>query len=123
MSHLKTIPLSFSVLLFSGIIGLASVSAETVPQQGQQTTVPSSTQNATPPQPQAEAMTDRIQMADKNTPRSEDRIVCKVETILGTRLKGLRTCRSASEWRRISRGFQSKLKDATDRGGAIYSGN
>jgi len=51
------------------------------------------------------------------------RMVCKQEAILGTRLKSLRTCRTADEWRRISRGFQEQVKNTTDKGGAIFATN
>jgi hypothetical protein len=51
------------------------------------------------------------------------RMVCKQEAILGTRLKSTRTCRTADEWRRISRGFQDQLKATTDKGGAVFSSN
>ncbi|AMS29664.1 MAG TPA: hypothetical protein DIU09_03985 [Hyphomonadaceae bacterium] len=51
------------------------------------------------------------------------RMVCKQEAILGTRLKSTRTCRTADEWRRISRGFQDQLKNTTDKGGAVFSSN
>ncbi len=51
------------------------------------------------------------------------RMVCKQEAILGTRLKSTRTCRTADEWRRISRGFQDQLKTTTDKGGAVFSSN
>jgi len=51
------------------------------------------------------------------------RMVCKQESILGTRLKSTRTCRTADEWRRISRGFQQELQKTTDKGGAVFSGN
>jgi hypothetical protein len=50
-------------------------------------------------------------------------MVCKQESILGTRLKSLRTCRTADEWRRISRGFQEQVKNTTDKGGAIFATN
>lgn len=61
-------------------------------------------------------------VADTRPAAKEDRMICKQEEILGTRLKSMRTCRRASEWRRISRGFQAKLKETTDKGGAAYSG-
>ena len=51
------------------------------------------------------------------------RMVCKQEAILGTRLKSTRTCRTADEWRRISRGFQEQVKNTTDKGGAVFSSN
>jgi len=51
------------------------------------------------------------------------RVVCKQEAILGTRLKSLRICRTADEWRRISRGFQEQVKNTTDKGGAIFATN
>ncbi|WP_238164941.1 hypothetical protein [Candidatus Phycosocius bacilliformis] len=50
--------------------------------------------------------------------RLGDRVICKEETILGTRLKTLKTCRTANEWRRIQRGFQAEMKTFTDRGAA-----
>lgn len=52
-----------------------------------------------------------------------DRMVCKQEAILGTRLKGMVTCRTADEWRRISRGFQAELKRTNDKAALAYSTN
>ena len=58
------------------------------------------------------------------TPKERgERIVCKKEPILGTRLKSTRTCRTVDEWRRISAAYQDQLKASTDRGGRVPAGN
>jgi hypothetical protein len=81
---------------------------------------PATTQQISTASTNAETTEGQSQVKPK---RRGTRMVCKQEPILGTRLKALRTCRTADEWRRISRGFQEQVKIATDRGGAVYSGN
>jgi len=51
-----------------------------------------------------------------------DRIVCHREKLTGTRLKDLKTCRTAREWRDIERGFQRSIRDLQDRPQASEQG-
>ncbi|CAN1545356.1 hypothetical protein MCEMIH15_01934 [Caulobacteraceae bacterium] len=92
---------------------LAQTPAQTAPSE---TTQQSSTASSTAETTEAQASVAK--------PKSRGaRMVCKQESILGTRLKSLRTCRTADEWRRISRGFQEQVKNTTDKGGAIFATN
>lgn len=92
---------------------LAQVPAQTAPSATNQ---PSGTAATAPDTTEAQAPTAKPK-------RRGARMVCKQEAILGTRLKSTRTCRTADEWRRISRGFQDQLKNTTDKGGAVFSSN
>lgn len=92
---------------------LAQAPAQTAPAATNQSTT---TTNAA-------AETNETQTSVAKPKRRGARMVCKQEAILGTRLKSTRTCRTADEWRRISRGFQDSLKATTDKGGAVYSSN
>ena len=92
---------------------LAQTPAQTAPSE---TSQQSSTASSSPGATEAQAPVAK--------PKSRGaRMVCKQESILGTRLKSLRTCRTADEWRRISRGFQEQVKNTTDKGGAIFATN
>lgn len=100
-----------------GFVGLASVTAQaTTTQSAQQTAQPK-------PIPATNVPLSNTQMVENTSVKRGERMVCKEETILGTRLKGIRACRTADEWRRISRGFQARLKETNDRAGAAFSGN
>ncbi|MCA3697156.1 hypothetical protein [Aquidulcibacter sp.] len=92
---------------------LAQVPAQTAPSAASQ---PTGTAATVPDKAEAQAPAAKPK-------RRGARMVCKQEAILGTRLKSTRTCRTADEWRRISRGFQEQLKTATDKGGAVFSGS
>ncbi len=91
----------------------AQTPAQTSPSEASQQ---SSTASSTPGSTEAQASVAKPK-------RRGARMVCKQEAILGTRLKSTKTCRTADEWRRISRGFQDQVKTATDKGGAIFSSN
>ncbi len=91
----------------------AQTPAQTAPSEASQQ---SSTASSTPGTTEAQASVAKPK-------RRGARMVCKQEAILGTRLKSTKTCRTADEWRRISRGFQDQVKTATDKGGAIFSTN
>jgi hypothetical protein len=92
---------------------LAQTPAQTPPSE------PSQQSTTTPASPGA----TEAQAPAAKPKRRGARVVCKQEAILGTRLKSTRTCRTADEWRRISRGFQDQLKTTTDKGGAVFSSN
>ena len=92
---------------------LAQTPAQTAPSDASQQASTASTT----------AETTEAQAPIAKPKRRGARMVCKQEAILGTRLKSLRTCRTADEWRRISRGFQEQVKNTTDKGGAIFATN
>ena len=92
---------------------LAQVPAQTAPSA---TSQPTGIAASTPD-------TTEAQSPAAKPKRRGARMVCKQEAILGTRLKSTRTCRTADEWHRISRGFQDQLKNTTDKGGAVFSSN
>ncbi len=103
------------------IVGGLLCAGAALAQSPTQTSPPATTQQATvaantPGTTEAEAPVAKPK-------RRGSRMVCKQEAILGTRLKSLRTCRTADEWRRISRGFQEQVKNTTDKGGAIFATN
>jgi hypothetical protein len=117
MTQFKSMFLALGVVAFSGVIGLANVHADTPP-------------SATPQTPASEKWSEKARVNEENRRLVEnapvkraDRMVCKQEAILGTRLKGMMTCRTASEWRRISRGFQQAYKTTNDKAALAYSGN
>ena len=117
MIHLKSMLMALGVCALSGVVNVAYVNAQTA--------------NSSPPQQQsgsaavgkAAVPVTNVALANATPVKRGDRMICKEEPILGTRLKGMRTCRTSDEWRRVSRGFQAKLKEANDRGGAVYIGN
>ena len=92
---------------------LAQTPAQTAPSDASQQASTASTT----------AETTEAQAPIAKPKRRGARVVCKQEAILGTRLKSLRICRTADEWRRISRGFQEQVKNTTDKGGAIFATN
>ena len=94
----------------------AAIAQEAAQPAPAATSQPSTTTTNTPETTQAQAPAAKPK-------RRGARMVCKQEAILGTRLKSTRTCRTADEWRRISRGFQDSLKTTTDKGGAVFSTN
>jgi hypothetical protein len=105
------------IAIFGGLMcagaALAQTPAQTAPSEAsQQSSTASTTVEAT-----------EAQTPIAKPKRRGARMVCKQEAILGTRLKSLRTCRTADEWRRISRGFQEQVKNTTDKGGAIFATN
>jgi hypothetical protein len=114
MFQLKLMCLWAGALCLASVVGLAGVSAQSA---GALSTRPADAKEA-PIAPKA-----ALQTAQTTAIKPGDKMICKVEPILGTRLKGLRTCRTASEWRRISRGFQQKYKDLNDKAGAAFSGS
>jgi hypothetical protein len=111
--------MALGALTLSAVVGLAGVQAQSSAQPSYTLPAPSTPQTNRPETPS----TKRAQVADNVPTRRGNRMVCKEEAILGTRLKGMRTCRTADEWRRVARGFQSKFKDLNDKGAAVYSGN
>jgi hypothetical protein len=117
MTQFKSMLLGLGIIAFSGIIGLANVYAD-VPQAGAQQT------------PASEKWSEKARVTEQNRRLAENvptrragRMICKQEIILGTRLKGMTTCRTASEWRRISRGFQQQYKTTNDKAAAAFSSN
>lgn len=117
MTQFKSVLLGLGVIAFSGVVGLASVQADT-PQ-------PTTTQT-----PASEQWSEKSRVNEENRRLAEsvrvkraDRLICKQEAILGTRLKGMVTCRTASDWRRISRGFQQQYKNTNDKAAAAFSSN
>lgn len=116
--QLKSMCLLAAALSIASVVGLARVSAQS---SGALSTrpaeAPAEVKNG-PLAPKGERQT-----AQTTAIKPGDKMICKVEPILGTRLKSLRTCRTASEWRRVSRGFQQKYKDLNDKAGAAFSGN
>jgi len=105
------------IAIFGGLVCAGAALAQSPTQ-----TAPPATTQQTTAAPSAPGTTEAEAPIAKPKRRGA-RMVCKQETILGTRLKSLRTCRTADEWRRISRGFQEQLKNTTDKGGAVFSGS
>lgn len=116
MLQFKSVFLSLGALSMCAIMGLVSVQAQsTPPAQVQPKPTNDQSGKAQPSNSETRTVTNDV--------KPSDRMICKQEVILGTRLKGMRSCRTASEWRRISRGFQARLKETNDRAGAAFSGN
>ena len=117
MIHLTAMLIALGLCALSGVVNVAYVNAQTtVPAPLQQQSSSAAMGKATVP-------VTNVALAIATPVKRGDRMICKEEPILGTRLKGMRTCRTSDEWRRVSRGFQAKLKEANDRGSAVYIGN
>jgi hypothetical protein len=119
MIQSKAMFVAVGLVAMSAVVGFASANPLPPSQPATQRPATSDTAN----QRSIDATAPRVKTADNTEVSRNDRMICKVETLLGTRLKGLRTCRTASEWRRVSRGFQSRLKETNDKAAAVYSGS
>jgi hypothetical protein len=105
------------IAIVGGLVCASAVFAQTPAQTSpSEASQQSGTASSTPGTTEAQASVAKPK-------RRGARMVCKQEAILGTRLKSTKTCRTADEWRRISRGFQDQVKTATDKGGAIFATN
>jgi hypothetical protein len=117
MKQVKSISFGLAIVALSGVVGLASVRAE-APQVNASKTSASEQWSE-----KARVDEQNRRLAEATPVKREDRMVCKQEAILGTRLKGMVTCRTAADWRRISRGFQQSYKNTNDKAAAAFSTN
>jgi hypothetical protein len=119
MIQSKALFVAAGLVAMSAVVGLASANPLAPSQpSSQRPTTSNATSSSSVETPDA-----RVKTAENTVVNRNDRMICKQEILLGTRLKGLRTCRTASEWRRVARGFQSRLKETNDKAAAAYSGS
>jgi hypothetical protein len=120
MIQSKGLFVAVGLAAMSAVVGFAG--ANPLPPSQPATTQRPATSDATSSS-SVDTPVPRVETAENTVVNRNDRMICKQEILLGTRLKGLRTCRTASEWRRVARGFQSRLKETNDKAAAAYSGN
>ncbi|KAF0093888.1 MAG: hypothetical protein FD128_2664 [Hyphomonadaceae bacterium] len=102
---MRNFRLVFSAAACSAVVLIGSQAfSQTQPNSGQATSQENS----------GETTTGQMATPAKKVSRM-DRIICHREKLTGTRLKDLRTCRTAREWREIERGFQRSIKDLQDK--------
>jgi hypothetical protein len=119
MIQSKALFVAVGLAAMSAVVGFASANPLS---QSQPSTQRPATSDATSSN-SVDAPDSRVKTAENTVVNRNDRMICKEEILLGTRLKGLRTCRTASEWRRVARGFQARLKETNDKAAAVYSGS
>lgn len=70
--------------------------------------------NANQPKTNEQPAPTATNASPKKTSRL-DREVCRREELIGTRLKAVKVCRTAREWRDIERGHQKSIRDLQDK--------
>lgn len=123
MSKLKLLFGGLSMLSITSVIGIANVMAQPNEESAPTVQQPAQLEAKERWSEKARVTEANRRLSQSTSTQRGDRMMCKQEPILGTRLKGMVTCRTASDWRRVSRGFQAELKRTNDKAALAYSSN